>query len=147
MKAKIFWVNICKILELCAIPAVAIGFGALLGMSMVLGQNKVEALSDAINLSAWLISFIAFQTLVFARLLGCLICVIIDSIRDKHPIRNQDKNDYKTTRSIQIYNILPEEDKVKMDALENLLYETYLAAHPAKSKKKFSLNFGAKHND
>ena len=89
----------------------------------------------------------AFMINLFEGFLATLVEVIIDAIRDKHPIRNQEKRDYNSARSIVIYHTLPKEDQERIDRLENMLWDIYQAAHPAKSKRKFSLNFGAKHND
>jgi hypothetical protein len=147
MKTKIFWENIYSVFVRCLLPALLTGLGTMLGITMVLGDNKAYPLQDAINLSGLLVAFICFETMMFTGFLTTLIKVIIEAIRFKHPIRNQDRDDYTSTKSVAIYNALPKEGQESIEAFELNLYNTYMAVHPPKPKKKFYLNFGAKRND
>jgi hypothetical protein len=147
MKTKIFWRNVLGIFDKWFPLAGSVLLGSMLGMTTILGQAKADTLTDAVLLASFINAFTYFELFLLFSFLLTLVKVIIESLHDKHPIRNQEKDDYLSTKSVVIYNALPKEDQERIDALDNLLYETYLAAHPAKPKKKFSLNFGAKHND
>ena len=114
---------------------------------MVLGDIKAIPLMDAIYLSGFLIAFLGFETLMITGVLVTLIEVIIDSIHDKHPIRNQDKCDYYSTKSVVIYNTLPKEGQESIEFLEDNLFEVYVAEQAAQTTKKFSLKFWVKRND